>query len=372
MKKIWTLFLHMPRPRPKSAGQPYLWIAAVLISLSLTGCLSVSSAPGTPTAPPQFVTSTLPPTKVLVLPSTVTPATPNATEADTTGTVTPAGTSAPDCKVQAVLLEDVTIPDDTRVTAGETFTKTWRFKNTGTCHWSGYTINFLAGDRMGAPDSAPVPDTVAGSSVDVSLDLTAPTADGSYSAYFTLKTADGESINVGTEKTFWVKIIVGNPTTAPASTPTKTPTSGGTSGNTGGVTAKCDFSGNTGYANQIESLINAERQKNGLSALTVNSLLATAAEGHSADMACNSMLSHSGSDGSYVNTRIAAAGYSASYTEEIIYAGGSPQTAFDWWMSDKLHRDAILSTKSTEMGAGYAYLSSSAYGGYFTVDFASP
>jgi uncharacterized protein YkwD len=363
MKKIWTLFLPVP--------QPYLWIVAVLISLSLTGCLSISSAPGTPTAPPQFVTSTLPPTKVLVLPSTVTPATPNATGTVTLA-VTSAGTSAPDCKVQAVLLEDVTIPDDTRVTAGETFTKTWRFKNSGTCHWSGYTINFLAGDRMDAPDSAPVPDTVAGSTVDVSLDLTAPTADGSYSAYFTLKTADGESINVGTEKTFWVKIIVGNPTTSAAPTPTKTPTSGGTSGNTSGVTAKCDFSGNTGYASQIESLINAERQKNGLPTLTVNSLLATAAQGHSADMACNSMLSHSGSDGSYVSTRIAAAGYTASYSEEIIYAGGGPQTAFDWWMSDKLHRDAILSTKSTEMGAGYAYLSSSAYGGYFTVDFASP
>lgn len=356
MKKIWTLFL--------------------LTSLFLTGCLSISSAPGTPTAPPQFVTSTLPPTKVLVLPSTVTPATLDATGTGATGTVTldvtSVGTSAPDCKVQAVLLEDVTIPDDTRVTAGEIFTKTWRFKNTGTCHWSGYTINFLAGDRMGAPDSAPVPDTVAGSSVDVSLDLTAPTADGSYSAYFTLKTADGESINVGTEKTFWVKIIVGNPTTAPASPATKTPPSGGTSGNTSSAVANCNFSGNTDYASQIESLINAERQKNGLPALTVNSLLVTAAQGHSADMACNSILSHSGSDGSYVNTRIAAVGYSASYSEEIIYAGGAPQTAFDWWMSDKLHRDAILSAKSTEMGAGYAYLSSSAYGGYFTVDFASP
>jgi uncharacterized protein YkwD len=372
MKKIWTLFLSVPQPRPKSARQPYRWIVAVLTSLSLTGCLSISSAPGTPTAPPQFVTSTLPPTKVLVLPSTITPATSDATGTVSSLAAASAVTSAPDCKVQAVLLEDVTIPDNTRVAAGETFTKTWRFKNTGTCHWSGYTINYLAGDRMGAPDSVPVPDTVTGSTVDVSLDLTAPTTDGSYSAYFTLKTADGESINVGTEKTFWVKIIVGNPSTAPASTPTGTPSSGGTSGNASGVVANCDFSGNTSYTSQVESLINTERQKNGLSTLTVNSLLATAAQGHSADMACNSMLSHSGSDGSYVNTRIAAAGYSASYSEEIIYAGGGPQIAFDWWMNDKLHRDAILSTKSTEMGVGYAYLSSSAYGGYFTVDFASP
>jgi hypothetical protein len=140
MKKIWMIFL--------------------LTSLALAGCISVSPSTATPTAPPQFVTSTLPPTRALVLPSTITPSTPDV---GLTGTVTLAVTSPPDCKVQAVLLEDVTIPDNTRVEAGKSFTKTWRFKNTGTCHWSNYTINFLTGDRMGAPDSAPIPDTLAGS-----------------------------------------------------------------------------------------------------------------------------------------------------------------------------------------------------------------
>lgn len=349
MKKFWTIFL--------------------LTSLSLAGCISVSPSTGTPTAPPQFVTSTLPPTRALVLPSTITPSTPDV---DLTGTVTLAVTSPPDCKVQAVLLEDVTIPDNSRVEAGEAFTKTWRFKNTGTCHWDNYTINFLTGDRMGAPDSAPIPDTLAGSEADVSLELTAPTADGSYSGYFTLKDAEGESIDVGAEKTFWLKIVVGNPATAPVSTPRGT-SSGGTSGNTsGGTKANCSFSENGGYVSQIGALINSERQANGLPALAVNSLLASAAQKHAADMACNSMLSHTGSDGSYVNSRIAATGYGASYTEEIIYAGGGPQVAFNWWMSDKLHRDAILSTKATEIGVGYAYLESSVYGGYIAVDFASP
>jgi uncharacterized protein YkwD len=347
-----------------------IWTVLLLTSLGLAGCISVSPSTAIPTAPPRFVTSTLPPTRALVLPSTVTPSTPVE---DATGTVTPAVTSPPDCKVQAVLLEDVTIPDNTRVDAGETFTKTWRFKNTGTCHWSNYTINFLTGDRMGAPDSAPIPDTLAGSTVDVSLELTAPAADGSYSAYFTLKDAEGESIDVGTEKTFWLKIVVGNPATEPFSPPGGTSSSGGGSGNTTvSRIANCNFSENGGYVSQIGGLINNERQANGLPALAVNSLLAGAAQRHAADMACNSMLSHTGSDGSYVNSRIAATGYGASYTEEIIYAGGGPQVAFDWWMSDKLHRDAILSTKATEIGVGYAYLESSAYGGYITVDFASP
>jgi uncharacterized protein YkwD len=343
-----------------------LRILNLCTSLLLVGCISISSSTEAPTSPPQFVTSTLPPTKALVLPSTITPATPNAT-----GTTTPLAATAPsNCKVQAVLLEDVTIPDNTLVPAGEIFTKTWRFKNTGTCHWTGYTINYLAGNRMGAPDSAPIPDTVAGSSVEISLDLTAPSTDGSYSGYFTLKDAEGESINIGAEKTFWLKIIVGNGSPSPTSTPGEGPS--GSSGNTTDTTASCNFSENTGYVSQIEALINAERQKNGLPALTVNTLLASAAQKHAADMACHSQLSHNGSDGSYVNTRIAATGYSASYTEEIIYAGGGPQTAFGWWMNDKLHRDAILNTKAIEMGIGYAFISSSSYGGYFTVDFASP
>ena len=343
----------------------------MLTSLLLAGCISISSPTEPLTAPPQFVTSTLPPTKALVLPSTVTPLTSVATAV--TGTPAIQAPTAPaDCKVQAVLLEDVTIPDDTRLAAGEEFTKTWRFKNTGTCHWKDYTINFLTGDRMGAPDSAPIPDTLAGSTVDISLELTAPTADGSYSGYFILKDAEGESVNIGTEQTFWLKIIVGNGSISPTSTPSGNSGSGSTSGSTSNSTASCDFNQSADYVSQIESLINSERQKIGLSTLTVNALLTTAAQNHAIDMACNSMLSHTGSDGSSVNARIVAAGYSPSYSEENIYAGGGPQAAFDWWMNDKLHRDAILSNKSSEMGIGYAYLSSSTYGSYFTVDFASP
>jgi len=335
----------MPVPLPQ-----YLWIVAVLTGLLIPGCISVSSPTNPPTAPPQFVTSTLPPTKSLVQLPTGTPSTP------VTGTTTPtlAVTAPAECKVQAVLLQDVTIPDDTLIPAGETFTKTWRFKNTGTCHWQGYTINFLTGDRMGAPDSAPIPDTLAGDTVDVSLELTAPTVNGSYSAYFTLKDAEGESIDIGTEKTFWLKIIVEDGAESSVST------------------ATCDVGQNTGYVEQIATLINDERKNNDLPELTINVKLTTAAQAHAEDMACNNILSHTGSDGSYVDTRIAATGYSASFSEEITYADGTPQDAFDWWMSDKPHRDAILSNISTEMGIGFASVESSTYGGYFTVDFAAP
>ena len=89
------------------------------------------------------------------------------------------------------------------------------------------------------------------------------------------------------------------------------------------------------------------------------------------DMACHSLLSHTGSDGSSIFQRIVAAGYNPVNYLEIIYAGGYPQNAFNWWMNDPVHHDAILNTGITEMGAGYAYVSNSTYGGYYTVDFGS-
>ena len=108
-------------------------------------------------------------------------------------------------------MEDVTYPDNTQVKAGETFTKTWRFKNTGTCPWQGYTIVFLTGDGFTSPDSAPIPATLADETVDISIELTAPETTGEQTAYFVLKNAEGELIPVGSEKSFWVKIVVIEP-----------------------------------------------------------------------------------------------------------------------------------------------------------------
>ena len=172
--------------------------------LALAACISVSVAePPTP-APQGFVTSTLPPTKSAYIPPTLTQ-TPDVT-------VTPKVeiTIPPDCKDGAVLLRDVTIPDETRMDAGEKFTKTWEFQNTGTCPWLDYELKFAAGDQMEAPLSAPVPLTLTGEKVEIFVDLVAPSTPGTYTGYFTLNKPDGKDLVIGVEKTFWVKIVVGN------------------------------------------------------------------------------------------------------------------------------------------------------------------
>ncbi len=121
-------------------------------------------------------------------------------------------------------------------------------------------------------------------------------------------------------------------------------------------------------------LINQARTGAGLAALTVNPQLSAAAQAHSTDMACYSLLSHTGSDGSSIQQRIAAAGYGASYSLEMIYGGygAYPQTAFDWWMNDPTHHAVIFDGRIREIGAGYAYVADSADGNYYTVDLGSP
>ncbi len=176
--------------------------------LFLAACISVSvEEPPTP-AQIGFVTATLPPTKIARIPPTFTPA------ALITQTPTLAVTIPANCRNSAVLLRDVTIPDDTKLNAGETFTKTWEFMNNGTCPWINYTVKFAAGDRMNAPDSSPIPATLAGEKVQVSVELKAPATDGKYTGYFTLNDPNGKDVPIGAEKTFWVRIIVGSGTGA--------------------------------------------------------------------------------------------------------------------------------------------------------------
>ena len=347
------------------------WIFALLLSVSLTSCIKVAQEVSTD-APPLFVTSTLAPTKPgLSLPTDISlTSTPDASTPAAAGTASTA--AAGSCKDSAVMIEDVTVPDNSLMTRGQKFTKTWRFMNNGKCNWSGYTIEFFAGDRMSTPNSVPIPATDAGKTVDVSVDLIAPATDGSYTGFYILKNDKGETLPVGIEQSFWLKILIGNVTPAPVNTlpPSTTGTPVGAATVRG--PASCNYANSASYVNEIASLINNARAQNGLPALTVNAQLNAAAQGHSVDMACHNLLSHSGSDSSSVQERVAAAGYTASYSSEIIYGSGYPQTAFDWWMSDQTHRNEILNPRYTEMGIGYAYKADTAYGSYYTVDFASP
>ncbi|MCE9645815.1 MAG: hypothetical protein K8S20_07435 [Chloroflexi bacterium] len=334
-----------------------LFLAANL----LTACIGISTNLETDTpVEPGFVTATLAPTKAGFVPATLTPK-PVNTSAPTLDITAPAN-----CTDSAVLLRDVTVPDNTQMAAGQKFTKTWEFQNNGTCPWTNYTVKFASGDQMNAPLSAPIPDTAPKGNVQVSVELTAPASNGAFTGNFTLNDAAGNVVPIGIERTFWVKIIVGSAVTQSAGTVNSAATrfvpSGGNS--------NCAYSANNGYVQELISLINHARASAGSPALTTNSLLMSAAQTHSADMACNNFLGHTGTDGSWIGDRLTAAGYNTFSYMEII-AIGSPQNAMDQWAADAPHWEIVLNPNGTEFGVGYAYYANSDFGGYITVDFAS-
>ena len=111
----------------------------------------------------------------------------------------------------AQFVADVTVPDGTSYAPSTAFKKTWRLKNIGTCTWSDVSLIFSSGEKMGAPASAALPTTVApGQTVDITLDLTAPSAAGHYFGYFKLKSTSGGEFGIGSSanSTFWVEINV--------------------------------------------------------------------------------------------------------------------------------------------------------------------
>nr|MBN1228222.1 hypothetical protein [Anaerolineae bacterium] len=140
-------------------------------------------------------------------PETPTPPAIPTAQATPTVTHTPAMPENPvDCLPDAAFIDDITIPDNTVLAPGETFTKTWRMENTGTCHWlDGYTLVFQSGSRMSGPESMPLPFMVeAGLAADISIDLVAPSEPGVYAGLWQLQAPDGTLF--GTEP--YVQIVV--------------------------------------------------------------------------------------------------------------------------------------------------------------------
>jgi len=132
------------------------------------------------------------------------------------------------CTLNAAFVADVTVPDDTEFAPGESFVKTWRLRNTGTCDWGpGFSLVFVDGDAMGGPSSVDVPPTAAGSTADVSVNFTAPNTPGTYRSDWRMQSDTGLIFG----SVVYVRIVVPEPTTE-APTPTEEPTEEPTEGPT--------------------------------------------------------------------------------------------------------------------------------------------
>ena len=213
---------------------------------------------------------------------------------------------------------------------------------------------------MSGPLSSPIPRAAPGEIVNVSVNLKSPPDGGEHFGDWLFQNPSGKRFGVNShgEDFFWVKIRVDwGPGVGPTAAPPP---------------VNCAYEQNSAYITQLLELINAKRAANSLRPLVIQTQLAAAAQGHSADMACNNFMDHTGSDKSSYKDRIKRQGYNASFVSENIYAGGTAADAFDWWIHSKVHLENILSPTATQIGIGHAFYRQSNFGDYYTLDFGKP
>ena len=165
---------------------------------------------------------------IQVGPSVALNPTPTATFAPSVPTTVAPPTSVPPitappvpgaCTNNSAFVTDVTVPDGTNFSAGQTFNKIWKLSNTGTCAWgTGYQLVFISGEAMTSSTVVSVPATASGATADILVPMTAPATAGDHTGSWRMRSADGAVFG----QTVTVKITV------PGAPP---PPSSGCSGN---------------------------------------------------------------------------------------------------------------------------------------------
>jgi hypothetical protein len=123
----------------------------------------------------------------------IAPAEPDAPTDPVAQTTAPDVFESSDGEDGMTFITDVSIPDGFVVDENETFIKTWRIQNSGTRDWYSYLIAFESGEPMGTMEQV-IPDTPAGETLDISIEMTAPGGPGSYSGRWEVQSPEGVSL----------------------------------------------------------------------------------------------------------------------------------------------------------------------------------
>jgi Ig-like domain from next to BRCA1 gene len=162
--------------------------------------LASSSTPAPPTVPPVFTQTPVPnqqdtstALQTLVSIKTNTP-------------LPPMPSNTPTGLCDKAKFSGETIKDGTTYSPGATFSKAWTFTNDGNCTWdSNYMLVFISGDAMNAVASKPLTtaNVATGQTVQISVDLTAPSKTGTFHGDWGLRNGTGVIFSK-----FWVEIVV--------------------------------------------------------------------------------------------------------------------------------------------------------------------
>jgi hypothetical protein len=152
----------------KTAVKTKSFLPAVILLAGLTGCQAVIL---TETPPVYFI----PPT------AAVTPtAEPSATPA-VVSTSIPRPTENAGCSNLLAYIKDLTIPDGSMFSPGESIDKRWQVENQGTCNWnSRYSLRLTGGDPMGAASEQSLFPALAGNQAVIRINFKAPAEGGKY------------------------------------------------------------------------------------------------------------------------------------------------------------------------------------------------
>lgn len=180
-------------PTPDVAAVRTSAVGTAFAQLTLTAAVFTATLPPPPTntsAPEPTTTATQPPVA-------------EVTNAQ--------GTTIALCDKYAwdVATVDVNIPDNTTMSPGQDFTKTWKIKNIGSCTWGeGYKLVFSYGEKMSG-EAVPLSAAIApGQEVDVSVNFTAPDLAGTYFSSWTMQNAKGIAFQGNDNKSLYVQIVV--------------------------------------------------------------------------------------------------------------------------------------------------------------------
>lgn len=160
-------------------------LATPTLAPSQTPIPTITIVSSVVTFPPPPSLNTTAPTFVLAPLSPLATAVPNLPSA--------ASGSASGC-YNLAYIQDTSIPDGTKVNSRETFKKSWRVQNSGTCPWmASFRFVLLSGEEFDAGQTTVLRKQIMpGGSTEIVFELTAPKKSGKYTSYWQM--SDGTKL----------------------------------------------------------------------------------------------------------------------------------------------------------------------------------
>ncbi len=112
-----------------------------------------------------------------------------------------------DCEDGLWYVADLTIPDGTLVSPGDTIDKRWQVENSGSCNWNeGYRMRRISGEALGVPGELALYPARSGTRAVIQILFTAPAEPGTYRSAWQAYNPQGEAFG----DPVFVEIIVGS------------------------------------------------------------------------------------------------------------------------------------------------------------------